>query len=578
MHPRFFGLLLLLKCKVSSQGDAMMYRKTEPNPSPFEVNWTSDGDSTPLINEKAGWQELHRPESMEPQNVPELLPLFPTSPRGDTKNMEIQGHATKRLRLTDTSKGYIQGPGAHLDHRKQGGLSYSRHGATQLVGGSQNPIDTAGLTDSHQPLVDVRMVSATRGVYSKSHLDLFERLGLAGKGPGLDKPSFSHSNSSPMQPFKKVASSSISTTIKEAESRESLLTASWLQWRRNEEVSQYYPSLILDWTPPAVSLKVACATEFMIREFLDAIYTFPLRKQVEKMHNSHKILFPFVYKLMTKQLTTDNWPRVLLVWRVLWHYSQEITPDPDQEVHQILKVFLWISDFITESTIPQLFLTTQAISHLPTTPAAKVLKILSNGTRKLPNLTKLQDHGLYLISRILNAECIQGNKELNLLAQHNSKEQILDCLYRKTQLIYSEILSKGSEAEQFEKIKSSGLWQALKLEYDVKCWQYGNYGLTYPAPINYMAKYPPSIDSRIDQIYAAFDLKTIKYVPVWKQLVQHEANAVYWLRNLDRHLPRSTGHNMEKSKKLPPLFLPQVIHDFFPPRFHRLMQWLTNQI
>ncbi|KAI9623403.1 hypothetical protein H4Q26_014571 [Puccinia striiformis f. sp. tritici PST-130] len=195
-------------------------------------------------------------------------------PQRGYQNMEIQGHATKRLRLTDTSKGYIQGPGAHLDHRKQGGLSYSRHGATQLVGGSQNPIDTAGLTDSHQPLVDGRMVSATRGVYSKSHLDLFERLGLAGKRPGLDKPSFSHSNSSPMQPFKKVASSIVSPTIQEVESGESLLTASWLRWRRNEGVSQYYPSLILDWTPPAASLKVACATELMIQEFLDAIFPF----------------------------------------------------------------------------------------------------------------------------------------------------------------------------------------------------------------------------------------------------------------------------------------------------------------
>ncbi|KNE86924.1 hypothetical protein PSTG_19707 [Puccinia striiformis f. sp. tritici PST-78] len=113
MHPRFFGLLLLLKCKVSSQGDAMMYRKTEPNPSPFEVNWTSDGDSTPLINEKAGWQELHRPESMEPQNVPELLPLFPTSPRGDTKNMEIQGRIILLKTRRNTASGRISKSNGH---------------------------------------------------------------------------------------------------------------------------------------------------------------------------------------------------------------------------------------------------------------------------------------------------------------------------------------------------------------------------------------------------------------------------------------------------------------------------------
>ncbi|KAH9463103.1 hypothetical protein MJO29_008649 [Puccinia striiformis f. sp. tritici] len=611
--------------RVSSQIETMFYHEPEPPAGFFEVNWTADVGSTSQAEDHNSWKEPQSAENINPKPVARLLPLFssrpradadskdgeahtpklfcsketadsyvmgvndhldnrkqeglsyletspenvkppaaprllrpfPTRLRGDVNSISKGGesHASKRLRMTETSD-KILGAEAHLDNRKQEGLSY-RITAGTLTGAPQNPIDQSGLTASENE----RVLSAPRGVYLLSHENLLGRLRLAGHGPGRDDSTFSHSNSSPMQPFKKLASSMVRTSIgKQVEAGNSPLSDTWLRWRRDEEVSKDYSCLMLDWSPPVVDLKVSYATHFIAKEFLEAITQVLPRNCLVQMHDSHQILVPFVYKLMEKQLKVDHWPRAILVWRLLWFHLHRDTPQLNQDEHQVLKMFLWISDFMSELTLPQCYDNRKRFSHyVHSTAEVKTLKILSNGNKELIKLRPEEQHALCDIVRILRKECTQGNGKTDFQAQQRSKAEILNHLRSKAQLIYSGTEKELLEANAYESLRSYHSWH--ELQYQKSHWK----------GYNYLSTYPKSIRSRIHTIYSEFELETRESRPTLNALERPETHFFELLKEFDKVLPITPHTNdLEGSQESSHLLRPQVIHNFFADRLHQI--------
>ncbi|KAI9608227.1 hypothetical protein KEM48_003360 [Puccinia striiformis f. sp. tritici PST-130] len=185
----------------------------------------------------------------------------------------------------------------------------------------------------------------------------------------------------------------------------------WCLLRENMQLSRDHSCQILNWSTPAIEPNPAVASHFMADEFLKAISRFQASPILEAMHKSHLILIPFVYKLMIKPISTETWARILLVWRRMWMDSDF---QPFQAPHEVLRKFLWVSDFITESTIPQLFENAVGILdgsrlknslHL-TTHQARTIRLLSDGRRKLEYITGDQQEALFHVKRICAEECI----------------------------------------------------------------------------------------------------------------------------------------------------------------------------
>ncbi|KAI9631640.1 hypothetical protein KEM48_014549 [Puccinia striiformis f. sp. tritici PST-130] len=72
------------------------------------------------------------------------------------------------------------------------------------------------------------------------------------------------------------------------------------------------------------------------------------------MEEKYGIFIPFIYRLMTKSLSSQHWINILSVWKGLWDASIRVTPRELSSI-ETLKLFLGISDLITELTIPQFF-------------------------------------------------------------------------------------------------------------------------------------------------------------------------------------------------------------------------------
>ncbi|KAI7948992.1 hypothetical protein MJO29_010657 [Puccinia striiformis f. sp. tritici] len=340
---------------------------------------------------------------------------------------------------------------------------------------------------------------------------------------------FLHSDTSPMQSLQKVTE---------------LEDDAWSQWSRNAQVSQYYSSQILNWSPPVISPQVAFATDLMVKEFENTLIGIPSGIELIKMQNSHMIFVPFVYKLMMRPMRARNWYRVLLVWRNLWNFSDMFTDKPNLCRNRSLTRFLWISDFISEATIPQLFEYQhgKGMRSLCGSRMIRVIKILSDchGPEGLNDSTR---HSLFTLSDFLMRECATRN--------HNaSHEPILERLRLTAQSII------GSLEEVPEAIK-------------VEDWRASHESLlknglgTDKESLHDFKVVPPLVQRRINlilKLVLKIDL-TIFSAASSLPLIS-DFNYYNWIKELADIL-NNTKNRLSFYAELPGNFLPEKIHGFF---------------
>ncbi|EFP88199.2 uncharacterized protein PGTG_14283 [Puccinia graminis f. sp. tritici CRL 75-36-700-3] len=202
---------------------------------------------------------------------------------------------------------------------------------------------------------------------------------------------------------------------------ESLNAISW------EKISKRYSCQILAWNPSHIEVATALSAHAMVNEFLKKVIDLPIFEQLNQMHGSHMILIPFLYKLRMKPLTEHNWQQVIEVWRRLWRVSDlpEFQPiglaSTALSADHVLKKYLWISDFILESTIPQLYQDSQLkfvtssgkvirkqTDFKLNTPVAKVIKYLSDGRSENTSSSIIRNLNpeIERIAVVLNREAI----------------------------------------------------------------------------------------------------------------------------------------------------------------------------
>ncbi|POW15643.1 hypothetical protein PSTT_02027 [Puccinia striiformis] len=121
---------------------------------------------------------------------------------------------------------------------------------------------------------------------------------------------------------------------------------------RIEDVKAFYSHQALSWSPKNVNVRAARGSHVLAQRFLRSIGDLGVKGVLERMHNSNKIMIPFTYDLISKDWKKANWTRVRSLWQRFWKNWDESTKDVTDE--ETLRTFLWISDYICETTIPEL--------------------------------------------------------------------------------------------------------------------------------------------------------------------------------------------------------------------------------
>ncbi|KAH9451834.1 hypothetical protein Pst134EA_025772 [Puccinia striiformis f. sp. tritici] len=144
-----------------------------------------------------------------------------------------------------------------------------------------------------------------------------------------------------------------------------------------EHLRGYYSFQTLDWSPSQIFSDAALGAYSLAPKFKSLIGQRSWTDLLVDMEEKYGIFIPFIYRLMTKSLSSQHWINILSVWKGLWDASIRVTPRELSSI-ETLKLFLGISDLITELTIPQFFqrfnLRTKRRAH-----ETKILKALSAG-------------------------------------------------------------------------------------------------------------------------------------------------------------------------------------------------------
>ncbi|WAQ85008.1 hypothetical protein PtA15_5A581 [Puccinia triticina] len=169
-----------------------------------------------------------------------------------------------------------------------------------------------------------------------------------------------------------------------------------------------------EWTPPPISEKARLAAYFMAIHFQRALSNISGEASLQHLNRSNRILIPFAYRLLMKPLNTENWARILLVWRNLWHEEKPETEFRRRSDGEVLKKFLWISNFICESTLPELYghMTTSTSIRLRfTRPESRTINILSDGRKELVAVLGVaRQADMEHLRKILIQECYEGDQ------------------------------------------------------------------------------------------------------------------------------------------------------------------------
>ncbi|KAH9451885.1 hypothetical protein Pst134EA_025826 [Puccinia striiformis f. sp. tritici] len=195
----------------------------------------------------------------------------------------------------------------------------------------------------------------------------------------------------------------------------------------------YYSFQTLDWIPSKICLDAALGAYALVPKFKSVIAPESWTNMLAEMDEKYGIFIPFIYKLMIKSLSCQHWTNILSVWKGLWEASNRVKHRELSEI-ETLKLFLGISDLITELTIPQLFgrydLKTQRRAH-----ATRILRVLSAGRSRM-NQTRWVDSFLYL-AKILIQDSLT-NPQINL-GKPIDQEAAHDLVLQKIKLISHSI-------------------------------------------------------------------------------------------------------------------------------------------
>ncbi|KAH9443991.1 hypothetical protein Pst134EA_031982 [Puccinia striiformis f. sp. tritici] len=176
-----------------------------------------------------------------------------------------------------------------------------------------------------------------------------------------------------------------------------------------EHLRGYYSFQTLDWSPSQIFSDAALGAYSLAPKFKSLIGQRSWTDLLVDMEEKYGIFIPFIYRLMTKSLSSQHWINILSVWKGLWDASSRVKPRELSSI-ETLKLFLGISDLITELTIPQFFerYNTRTKRHAHET---KILKALSAGHGEM-NQSRWTGSFNY-VAEILIKECLI-NPEINL--------------------------------------------------------------------------------------------------------------------------------------------------------------------
>ncbi|POW21009.1 hypothetical protein PSHT_02876 [Puccinia striiformis] len=450
----------------------------------------------------------------QPIGTTEALSLFPLVP-GGTRNTQKrvpdtlaqEDHHSKRPRPTYAREEFD----GHLLELFAHGKQPSSPDLSTLTPNQVDETSRPATDPEEQGAVysRVRPAAPGRSPVPEKLLNELQRTALESGATNQIARAFSHSKSSPMQPLRKVDSATATARILGEKQR-----SFWID----------LSSPTLDWNPPVIDQKAALATHFMAIHFQQAVARLPCSAELNRMHESHLILLPFVYQLMLKPLTTVNWSTALLVWRNLWHEEENLGTGSSTE--EVLKKFLWISHFISEATIPEIF------QDVP-----KIYTKIGQGRK--PQLASLQ----YLKS-IIASECHEVSHDLVGSADTAPAwELVLSDIETKAHQITAEASETVVVAKKIKEAQS--LWEKV-------VFKPGGRELMACA---YLLKPPTSLKGEIENLFRIVQLDRSE-LPVFQA-------KPFLLRHLIKQFDKKIKPNDGTRTQLEGRFLSEKIHNFF---------------
>ncbi|KAI7939885.1 hypothetical protein MJO28_013537 [Puccinia striiformis f. sp. tritici] len=497
-------------------------------------------------------------EDTERPVSPKLLDLFPVNPVGwknTRKRVPSDGadenNPAKRLRPMSTNEDYPWDMG---DTSDKGGPStfYIEPWAVRLFNQNTHPTRRQDSLSPQRHLKELepteRSGRPTEEITPHMPPQLESPgLQLSEKGENAASPSGSHRGDPFISP---VASFSI---------------AAWPNIPEIELIRGHYSCQTLDWSVPSkFEEEFALVSYAMVYEFQDRIPEGSSSVHLRQLQNSHQIFIPFIYKLMMKPLRIEHWINILFVWKHLWRTSDGGPRRYMNSLDQTLTKFLWISDLIVESTIPQLFekfksktikkagRAHQGISI--STDQARVVKVLSDSRCGQGPLSIAQKESLSSLSNSIEEACCRRDQNLPTSIQTSVLERL------------------KSIAQSITAAISTTLETANVIDEPTKYFFLGNLKDIYLRRKPYDPQWFGNVYSN------PFQQKLDGFIRKWRfdehSMIIHHINYHPSFNLTNRNLLREFDSFVLKNRRdfrnqsMPP-YLPRRIHDFFKDKLPR---------
>ncbi|KAA1093432.1 hypothetical protein PGTUg99_013781 [Puccinia graminis f. sp. tritici] len=207
-----------------------------------------------------------------------------------------------------------------------------------------------------------------------------------------------------------------------------------------QELCEHYSCQILSWYPLEINQAAALVSYSMAPRFLE-----DAPGSLHQMHQSHSILIPFIYKLVVKKLTGIHWKNIIAVWKEFWNVKSNI-----ESTFDVLKKFIWLSDLISEATLPEIYQETNLVrnknnrimyGYYLRDPKIKIIRRLSDGRTSIDFHAKNQKEVISKLNNQFEKTMFEQGDQYLLESQklahiHNKALQELE---EKSKLIYFTI-------------------------------------------------------------------------------------------------------------------------------------------
>ncbi|POW12521.1 hypothetical protein PSHT_08072 [Puccinia striiformis] len=329
------------------------------------------------------------------------------------------------------------------------------------------------------------------------------------------------------------------------------------------ELSGNYSCQILDWDPPKdIDQKAALAAHAMVIELKNAVAAKAAGVYLNALHDSHMIYIPFVYKIMTKKLKAHHWSRILEAWRSIWERDLK---QPHTR-HNTLRKFIWISDLITEASIPKLFererLTftkNRAVNYRFrfVNHEAKLVKLLSDGRVPL----KRSNYQLTATAEYLNLRFQPPRNQLDshyledIVAMEETKNSLITRLKSQAEVINRGILDILAVFPSDPRDWTNSPFRNYLKEVLVRKNRHPQ-----SLPLS-GTNIPFTIQQKIAEIVYSVD-------PLQEQSL---ATPIKYHTRSDDYFAILGDFDLDlRSEKRAPTLLPKIIHDYFETKFNKL--------